>query len=462
MKKIVSKLVGGFCLAAAITSCSDYLDIDPIDNISEEAAITDTESIQALLVGAYDRMSDNDVYGGWFQMTADLLGTDGDVNWNGTFVDPREIWSKGMTAANARASATWIEAYETINVANTVLANLDVVDDQDERDRIEGEAKFIRGMVYFDLVRLFAKDFTDGNPANNLGVPIKTAPSSIAYNPVQNEIGRSTVDQVYALVLADLQTAETLLPEDNSFFATTWAAKAILARVRLQRGEYDAARILANDVIENGGFQLVDRVDRAFNQTTNTSEDVFAIQVTQQDGLNDFNTFYAATTFNGRRDIRIRAELNALYSPTDDRRELLIYFDAAGRRLSGKFNNQFAIISVVRLAELYLIRAEGNLLAGGIQVGPNTPAQDIQVLRTRATAPDGPLVATIADVSLERRLELAFEGHLIHDKRRRQATINQNGPLAWNADELVLPIPQREIDSNPALANQQNPGYEGN
>jgi starch-binding outer membrane protein, SusD/RagB family len=437
------------------TSCD--LDIKPVDSITEEDAITDAASVQALLVGAYDRLSDDDLYGGWIQMNSDLLGTNFDLTWGGTFFDPRDIWQKVMTANNGQAEQTWTEAYETINVTNIILANLDIADND---PIIEGEARFIRAVVYFELVRLYAKDFNDGNPAVNLGVPLKTEPTNLVYNPNDNFVSRNTVQEVYTQILSDLQFAETNLPDENGFFATTWAAKAMLARVHLQRREYDLARTKANDVIESGFFQLADRVDRSFNLETNSDEDVFAIQVTNQDGINDLQTFYASRSLNGRRDIRTRQEFRDLFDPSDERFTRLIYEDGAGsgRFLSGKYKNQFANINIVRLAELYLIRAEGNLLAGG-QVGPNTPGDDLQVLRDRANAPAAPVTPTIDDIMLERKLELAFEGHFVHDIRRREATLGQFGPIAWNADELVMPIPQREMDANPALAGEQNPGY---
>jgi len=456
MKLFNNKTFIALSFTLILVSCD--LDIKPVDSVVPEDAITDAASVQALLVGGYDALSDDDLYGGWIQMTSDLLGTNFDLNWGGTFFDPRDIWQKVMTANNGQAEATWTDGYEAINIANTVLANLDKAGND---PMIEGEAKFIRGAVYFELVRLYAKDWADGNPAVNLGVPLKLEATNMVYDPNQNFISRNTVEEVYDLVLSDLETAEANLPEENGFFATTWAAKAMLARVHLQRREYDEARILANEIIESGYFELADRVDRCFNLDNNNSEDIFAIQVTPQDGINDLQTFYASRSFNGRRDIRTRGEFRALFDPSDERYTRLIYEDGAGsgRYLSGKYKDQFANISVIRLAEMYLIRAEGNLLAGGPQVGPNTPHDDLQILRDRAKAPAAAASPTIDDIMLERKLELAFEGHFVHDIRRTETTIDQFGPISWDADELILPVPQREMDANPGLSGQQNAGY---
>jgi tetratricopeptide (TPR) repeat protein len=452
------------CLVFLYAACSNELNIDPQNSTLADNAVTDAASVQSLLVAAYDAMGDDDLYGGWFQMTSDLLGTDGDISWNGTFTDPGDIYQKVITSRNGQAEATWGAAYYAINLTNLILENLDLISNAADKERIEGEAKFIRGSIYFDMVRLFAKDWADGDPNTNLGVPIKLKSTNLTYNSEENTISRSTVAEVYTQAISDLTDAEKSLPLSNRFYATKWAARAMLARVYMQQRRYHDAIIKADTVLEKGPFDLVKSVNLAFNQVVNTPEDIFAIQVTNQDGTNALQTFYASSAFNGRRDIRVRTAYEELFTndPDDERYTQLIYFDAAGRRLSAKYQNQFANISVFRLAEMYLIRAEGNFIeiqAGKGQVGPNTPRQDLQVLRTRANAIDAPVVITLDDIMLERKFELAFEGHFIHDKRRREAVISQPGPFQWNDDKLVLPIPQREVDANPGLKGQQNPGY---
>ena len=458
-------------LGVISTACNDELNVEPQNAVSEEVARNSPQYLEALVVGAYDRLADDDLYGGWIQMTADLLGTNNDLRWAGTFFDPRAMYRKEVEANNAQVEVTWTEAYEAINVCNEVLANLDRETDEALRAKYEGEAKFIRGSLYFELIRIFAKDWSDGDPSVNPGVPLKLEPTNFAYDEEANIIGRSTVAEVYTQILSDLTDAVDLLPAENfgsgnkNIFATVWAAEAMLARVRMQQRMYDEARVLANDIIENSPFLLVDRVDRVYNQSTNTSEDIFAIQITNQDSnpdgdaeTNSLQTFYASRSFGGRRDMRILNEHLDLYDSTDERRILLFYEDG-GNIFSAKYQDQFANISVIRLAEMYLIRAEANLLADGTQVGPNTPGEDLQVLRTRANAPAAPTNPTIEEIILERKRELPFEGHFVHDIRRRQAVITQQGEFPWTDIALVMPIPQRELDANPGLQGQQNPGY---
>jgi hypothetical protein len=261
--------------------CGDELDVEPNNSIDAGNALKTSADVEALTVGAYDALGDIDVYGGNIQMDAELLGDNGELFWDGTFVAPGEIWTKSMLINNDQAEATWVDSYETINICNNVLANLDLVT-EDRRDRIEGEAKFIRGTVYFELVRSYARTWTDGDPSANPGVPIITEPTTPAN--ANTKISRNSVAEVYDLVIDDLTSAEALLPEDNGFFATTYAASAILSRVYLMQNNYSLAAEAASRVIESGLYELTDNYADAFNKGSQegsnaTPEDVFAIQI---------------------------------------------------------------------------------------------------------------------------------------------------------------------------------------
>ena len=263
-------------------------------------------------------------------------------------------------------------------------------------------------------------------------------------------VSRATVEEVYEQILDDLTAAERLLPEDNDIFASLYAAKALLARVYLQMDRYADARDKANEVIESEEFELADTYAEAFNNDANSSEDIFAIQVSAQDGSNNLNEFYSVPAFGGRDgDIEILDQHLALYDPADERLDL--FFTRSGSTYTGKFNNQFGIISVLRLAEMYLIRAEANARLG-TEVGA-TPLEDYNTIRERAGLPAAGSV-TVEDILEERRRELAFEGFKVHDIKRTQGTV---GSLPYDDPRLVFPIPGREIVVNPNLV--QNPGY---
>lgn len=424
---------------AALSGCNDKLDVEPVDRIDTTKALNTSSDVEAALVGAYSALSSNRLYAGYIQFTSELLGDAGEIAFVGTFTQPREYIQKTVITNNTFAAGTWVDAYQTINTTNNVLANIDKVSAA-RRDRVEGEARFIRAALYFELVRLYGKDWSNGSPQTNLGVPLVLTPT-LELGPA-NQVARNTVAEVYTQVLSDLATAEAKLPATNGFFATRGAAAGMLSRVYLQQRRYAEAAQAANRVITTNRYALTSTFEEEFTTTTNTSEDVFAIQITSQDGLNDLNTFFSPSQ---RGDIEIQEEHLDLYD-TDDERGA--FFDDV---YTLKFDNQYGNVKVMRLAELYLTRAEANFRAG-TAVG-STPLADVNRVRARAGLPALPQV-TLAAILKERRLELAFEGFRLWDAKRNGETI---GTLAATDDRLVLPIPQRERDVNPKLV--QNPGY---
>lgn len=441
-------------VALVLFGCGDKLEIKPLNSVGSDQAVSSSGDVEALIVGAFTAMGGGDVYGGNMLRDADLLGDNGEIAWDGTFVAPGEIWDKNMLITNDQASETWLDTYATINRVNTVLANLDRVT-ADKKNRVEGEAKFIRGTLYFELARIYGRTWTDGNPAQNLAVPLILTPADPATLKVN--VKRNTVAEVYAQVIADLQSAETLLPTRNGIFATTFSASAILSRVYLMQNRFPEAVTASNRVIASGQFALTPVFADAFgrtstastSRTTNgnaTTEDVFAIQVTSQAGTNNLWNFYDPT---GRGDIPVEDRHLTSYETGDARR---VFFQVSGGvRYTRKFTNRFANVTIVRLAEMYLTRAEANLRAASVTGA--TPLADVNRIRARVgLAPLGSV--TIADVLRERKAELAFEGHLIHDLKRTQRSV---GTLLFSSPKLVFPIPQRETILNPELV--QNEGY---
>ena len=438
-------------LGLLLMSCGDRLNIEPDNTISANQAVETYDDVQALLVGAYDILGDDDLYGGIVLRDGELLGGDDEVFWDGTFVDPGEIYNKRILVNNLQVEQTWYEAYQTINITNNVLANLDVVR-EDEQARVEGEARFIRGTLYFELVRFYGRAWNDGDPATNLGVPIVLEPTTVIND--ESFVTRATVAQVYEQVLTDLEAAADLLPESNGFFATTYAAQGMLSRVYLMQGRYPEAAEAANTVIASGEYALNDNYADAFANETNTVEDIFAMQVTSQDGVNEMNRFFAPPSNLGRGDIYMLEPHLELYEEGDERLDLFYFDEDQEQTYTGKWTEQFGNVNVIRLAEMYLTRAEANFRAG-TAIGA-TPLQDINTIRARAGLE--PLTEVTLDIILrERHLELAFEGHRIHDLKRTGRPV---GEFPFDSPKLVYPIPQREIDANPELQDQQNAGYE--
>jgi hypothetical protein len=445
IKHIILALSGFFL----VTSCDRELDINPAQSITTGQAISTPENINNILVGTYAITGRADLFGGDTQMYADLLGNSEYVDWYGTYAALRQIYTKNIVSDNAYVRDTWQYAYKAIYQTNVILDNLNVVTDTDDKTRIEGEAKFLRAINYFELVRYFGKQYVAGSTNTQLGVPIVLS-SKVDFSG-DLSIARNTVEEVYAQVIKDLTEAIAKLPSDNSYYADVYTAKALLARVYLQKGDYANARAMSNDVIANSGRSLVGSFDGAFNTVENTSEDLFATQVTSQSGINDLNTFYADDIYGGRGgDIAVRDEYVDLFEASDVRGDFF-HYNVYGDRLSSKFKNQFGNVHVIRLAEMYLIRAEANL-ALSTSVGA-TPLSDINLVRNRAHASSLSAV-TQADIMEERSRELGFEGFLIHDIKRTKGSV---GSLSWNSDKLVFPIPLREMQVNNKLV--QNPGY---
>ncbi len=441
--------------APVFFSCNKHLDTKPTSSIDVNDVFKTSGDVTGALVGAYADLGDDDLYGGQIFIGADLLGDSDQLNWSGTYEQFTQAHNKALTVSNSFVAGTWLQAYKTINDVNNVLAHLDIVVDAD-KDRVEGEAKFIRGSVYFDLVRLYAKAWNDGDPANNPGVPLVLTPTTLISD--SSKVSRNTVAEVYAQVISDLKTAASkcymATYDEHYIFATSMAAYAMLARVYLQQQDYANALQAENSAIklaEENGYHLMATYAAAFPSADppaaipNTPEDIFDIEVTATSGLNAFNEYYSE---NQRGDIQITDAGLALYEPGDDRANLF-----GDGEYTLKFENYYGNVRIIRLAELYLTRAECNFRLGSA-VGAK-PVDDINMIRERVNLSDyNSDDLTLDDILRERGLELDYEGFTLHDEKRLELNV---GILPWNSPKLIYPIPQREIYANPNLT--QNEGY---
>ena len=440
-------------IAFVFIGCEDELNLEPFQQVSVDVALSTEDNINNILVGAYEEAGQAATFGGRTHMMADLLAASGEISWNGTFFDPREIFNKQILIDNGFVAGHWANSYEVINQVNLVIDNLGVVTSSTaEQNRIEGEAKFLRALCYFDLVRFFGPAYQPGGGNTQPGVPLRLT-GIIDYSG-DLSIARSTVEEVYTQILSDLSDAVSLLPASNEFFADQYAARALQARVYFQQGNYAAARDAANDVLTNSGHSLASTFAGAFNNDSDSSEDIFAFQVTSQTGTNQLIIFYASEGNGGRGgDIGLEAPYFALFDDAaNDARASFNYVSPNnGETLTSKYTNQFGNLPTLRIGEMHLIRAESNFREG-TAVGL-APLAEINALRGRSGA--AALGAVTLDIFFnERRLELGFEGHLIHDYKRTGRAV---GSLAATDNSLVFPIPQAELDTNSMI--QQNAGY---
>lgn len=460
MNKHYIKISFGLLIIFATFSCNKKLDVLPKNNITPEQIQT-SEDVKAVLFGGYSLLQSPNAFGEQYFLLADLLASRNNVQWVGTFTEYKDIQRKVQLRDNGLATSMWQNSYLIILDANTVLDKLSLVN-ADEQDAVEGEAKFIRGVAYYELINFYAQPYSLGNPGSLPGVPIVLSPV-YEYDAAKDKPSRASVTEVYAQILSDLNDAVQKLPASSGTRASRYAAEAFLARVYMNMNDYENAAMMANDVVNSGQYGLASSFDKAFNNDAYSLEDVFAIAQTVQSNAgtadNGLTTFYSPQPPEGvgRGDAQIDPGYFSLFDSENDRR-YNFYVEGVGLAgmpgyYTGKWLKFYKYISVVRLAEMYLTRGEANLRKGGAPVGGVNPLDDINLVRERSGA-DGLETATAQDFVDERFRELAFEGDRVWTLKRLKMNIDGR---EYNDPKLVLPIPQAEIDVNGNLI--QNEGY---
>ena len=408
------------------SGCESFLEIDPVDEgvILEDDAIKTKQDLQELLNAAYDVV--NGFYGGRFQRTSELLA-DNVVLRDGITDEMVNIY-KRYTTGYFTDNESYEQAYICILRSNLVMENLGDVTGMTAEDskRMTAEAKFLRGIAHFAVVRLFAQPYgyTSGN--NHPGIVIKT-------NSKVELLPRNTVAEVYQQILADLTDAENNLPDTNSGFvyATKWAAKAALAQVYFQMHDYDKAYTKASEVINSGAFTFVTNFE---NYSSNTTEAIFKLVSNEASGKRvggDFGVYRSDGT--NIPNIRVAPDVfkNVIKAGTGDKRINGWYqvFNAGAANeyvAFTKFNSEFPVVPVFHLTEMKLLRAESAMLKPSVDKA--TAIQDVNHIRERAygntsrnllqTAENA---AVLNAARTERRLELMGEGYQLHDLKRRGA-----------------------------------------
>jgi tetratricopeptide (TPR) repeat protein len=464
-------------LSLGLTACDKQLDIDPYQSVDAATALDSQDKVTSAVVGLYARLDSPNLYGTDLILVPELLAVDNYISFQGSFQNYRQLAARSTNSQTTTAESIWRTAYQAINQTNLVIDALPVVKDEDLKAQYEGEARFIRADMHFELVRLYAKQYEAGGANSQLGVPINLAPVKVVEEASTLQ-PRATVAQVYAQVIEDLKKAIDLLPASNGTRATSYTAKALLARVYLQQGNFTEARTFADDVIKNSGKSLAPTLQSVFSNR-NSSETLLEIQQNDQNNAGTSNsglaTLFASIGQLGRGDVRVLGGFSGLYEESDargtdslefGRSRKLIYVGtgsnrAANQLRSGKWTAYGQNIPVIRLGEMYLIRAETAYRAGDVDVA----LADINRIRTRS----GATALTADQLSLpiilrERQLELAFEGFRIYDLKRTNTDIfipaagsNPATTFPITSNRLVLPIPLREINVNTTLV--QNPGY---
>lgn len=446
MKKYNAIVLSGLLF---LSSCSGKLDLLPQQEIDGSIALDSDTNIKRVLGGAYDKLSSEYVLGGIQPLFAELLAANGEIMWEGTYTQPREVYTKKMLTTNSYITNMWLDSYAAINISNNILTAINKVN-EDDRDRVKGEALLIRAISYFEMTKLFSQPYSAGNLASNPGLPLILTPTETI--SVGAKVTRSSVEATYTQILKDAIEAEGLLPATNGIYLTKIAANGYLARIYLQMGDYSKALAAADKAITlaaANNLTLTSTYAAAFNNSTNSSEDIFAIQVSEQDGSNDMQLFWSIPDFGGRDgDVSIQDKHLKLYEANDARFKM--FYEGAGSIRSGKWKLQYKNLPLLRLAEMYLTRAECNQRLSS-QIGA-TPLADINLIRKRVGLTNLTAI-TLDGILKERKLELAHEGQAIHDVKRLKSA---SDGFQYNANELVFPIPSREVNASDI---PQNAGY---
>ncbi|MEI6949968.1 RagB/SusD family nutrient uptake outer membrane protein [Paraflavisolibacter sp. H34] len=438
-----------FLIVLAFSSCGKYLEVEPRASLSDDQTIVDKASAETALRGVYSALADGGYYGTSFQSIGYLSGDN--VQWTGSQSQVQEFINHKVNAENATINTVWIAIYRTINRANNVIKKVSEVSDASftaaQRAPITGEAYFIRALAYFDLARVWG------------GVPLITQPTRDQSDNVG--VKRATVEETFSQVLKDLDAAEPLLPNTvDRYRATQRTVWALKARFYLYQKNWQKAEEYASKLIGDASYKLLKPYSAFFaGDVRGTQESVFEI-------------FYSSAETNGHRNQWQPQENGGTrqWAPGDafvalvnnplvgGNRSVLVARDKQNRWYGTLYYRNPATdpTYVIRIAELYLIRAEARARQGATRLVE--ALSDLNAVRDRAglvqaaaTTPEEALLA----IEQERRLEFAFEPHRWFDlvrTGRAAAVLNVTDP-----NRLVLPIPaeQRLIDK----ALDQNLGY---
>ncbi|MFN8356205.1 MAG: RagB/SusD family nutrient uptake outer membrane protein [Spirosomataceae bacterium] len=510
--KILVALLGMF-----LTSCNDVIDLYPQSNLNTGTYYTTIDEVKTGLTGCYNGLqapmalewqltelrSDNSKQG----VPASTSSSNRDLSDLDMFI-PATIHSA--------IYSYWLASYNNIRNANIILDRLGVVynpangsldlnaieikmSDAD-RKQLAGEALFIRAYHYFNLVRLFGGVFLIHTPVSASGA---------------KSINRSSVEEVYKLIETDLKFATVNLnaakfgaiPSASIGRTNQWAAKALLGKVYLTQNKKSDAITLLQDVVSNSGYALQKNYADVFSITNEMNSEILFTVRYKAGGLglgSGFGNAFAAlnsgsTIINGSGQgfNTPTTDLDQAFATTDLRKATNIAVFGTGTAarpyvkkylfpvvLSGDGESDWPVI---RFADVQLMLAE----AQGFSASSLALINAVRVRSGQTALPTTVnSVATFEQaLANERRFEFAFENHRFFDLIRFNKTMTTikaeevlkshfakeysahysqyPAPLLSLAElqanvtpeKLLLPIPQREIDTNPALGIPQNPGY---
>ncbi|MFO7258001.1 MAG: RagB/SusD family nutrient uptake outer membrane protein [Bacteroidota bacterium] len=472
-------------LSIALPACNDMLQEEPMDFISPGNFFRNLAEAQQALNGVYEAMWLGDNYYNLVRHHAEYTLARGSWTSVGNYSQKLNADQYG------RVDGIWATLYTTINRANLVLDRVPEIASISESDkaRIIAEARFLRGRSYYELVKNWGP------------VPIRLEPFT---GTSEQAAPRAAVSEVYDIIFSDLEAAEPDLPEDvgdATGKASKWAAKMLLAHIHLNLGNWEEAAAKSLEVINSGYYTLVPVTQwEDFSKifwTTTSAEDIHSYHFSVNRTYSHLNWYHGSGTPYNRGEVfgftmlvdpnaplivnwdenDLRKEFN-IYSSYINANGELVETDAQSRYRFRKFikdpaGNAVYSIPIFRLAEAYLIYAEASARAEG---APSAEAVEaVNKVRRRGygldintpSAVDIPNGLTLEEfldaVILERAYELFFENDSRWWDLKRTGlyqTVFAEAGKPITEYRLLLPIPQIEIDNNPAISqSDQNPGY---
>ena len=482
--KLKYNLIAIALLGFSFSSCSDFLEQNPQTDLSENDFYKTADDILSAVNGAYSSLQEGDIYGNWY-VFGEIPSDNTRNQLSGSVTTQNEFDQFYIDTQNSMIANFWKAAYKVINRTNTILGRIDGIEINTElANRYKLECKFIRALMYFNLVRIYGD------------VPLVLKEISISES---YDILREPKENVYNQIIADLKEAQDLpvsysTAEDGR--ATQGAAKALLANVYMTLHKYAEAETILAEIINSGRYSLLENTPGSLNidgyknvfspVNHNSKEGIFEIQFLKGgygEGSNYANNFapensgtnVVAVGGTGGNNIPEMDIYNA-YEEGDLRRDFsmsLGYYDNRKNnewvesRYVCKFmdvpyqnNDASNNYPVIRYADVILMYAEALN-----QNGKTAEAcKYLNMTRRRGfgyqTTETSPVDLQTTDkaqfalmVEQERRVELAFENHRWFDLIRtgRAVEVMRSKGFSLNETNLICPIPQKQIDVNPKL-----------
>ncbi|MCZ4224932.1 RagB/SusD family nutrient uptake outer membrane protein [Pedobacter rhodius] len=453
----MKKIIYIFASVLLLSSCKKFLETQPQLQVDQDQAIINAGTAATAANGLFNLLASGNYYGSNFPALSYLSA--GDIQWSGSQSDPNEITKHLTSATNGYVQSAWTAIYKTISQANHIIDKVPGVSDPllttALKNQYLGEAYFVRALAYFDLARGWG------------GVQLVLKPTNATSD--NSDIPRSSLADTYAQVLKDLNAAESLVPTAlNRNRVSLRTVQALKARFYLYQKNWALAEQFASNVIgDNSNYSLVAPYSAFFaNNAVNTSESVFELAYTTSN-TNGHSNWWLPPALGGRREWSPNdALVTLLNNPAigGNRSALIAQTAAPGNLWYGRLYYRTPLGTdpayVIRISELYLIRAEARANQGNL-TGTNSAISDLNTVRARA-AVAASMATTQADILLaiekERQVEFPFEA----DRWFNLVRTDRAQTLLGLPDKhlYLFPIPYNETLVDPQLAgSNRNPGY---